>query len=789
MLYPPILNSFQPAFTIDTLPYTINCTLSNLMTQDEFEHIQINITYQSNNQSIANTDLYPDGIIYKDKSKLQFTNNIISISIDETDLLIHKWESDTYYKVQIRFGSNKLWIDKSDFSNWKAEAIAKNYFSEWSTVMILKAITEPIITIKNNSYLEYSTNPIFYGSYKNTGNESEDLYKFELYKDNQLIEESNWLQHNVLNDQNDNSIDSYRFKTTLLNNNIYSVVYYVQTINYFITNSDSYLFRIQETAFNELKNIQFISKPIEEDACVDLFLSSNDLLTGNYIISRSSEKDNFTTKEDLYSFSLYEQAANNLYIYTDYSIENGIKYQYSLYKIQFGDIRSLPLYDEINPIIQVNFEDSYLVGENGLQLKLKFNTNLTSFKHNLLLNKQHSLGSKYPIIQRNGNLYYAEFPINSLISIHSDNNSRFFKLKEDGYYYKNDLIIDKEKINQLDTNLSQNNLFIEKIFRDKVEEFLNSENFKLFKSPTEGNYIVSLMNTSLSPNTTLNRFLYTFSTTAYEIMDFNLYNLKQYNIISYKEDSLDSQIKVTNINQIFGTYDNRINLMDIIKEKVNIKTDEYDYKFESLNSFSIQSGNNKNLIIFIDGQEIHIPSGKIYSVNNYTPMQIYVQQESDIIINFSYNATGLKIENNFYNFNFKPYLTWGQIAQNTEKEVSLFELIQNASKNEIENLLELSKNSLSIYDEKTGIWTNEDRNTFYSFLNIDVFDLEAPQGTQIEMTDDKNKKTILIIGPTNRLNLSLQEQKIRNIKILSVTTITLNYTALVLYSKESEENV
>lgn len=784
MLYPPILNSFQPAFTIDTLPYTINCSLSDLMTQDEFQHIQINITYQSNNQSIANIDLYPDGIIYKSKNDLQFNDNIISVLISEADLLIHKWEQDTYYKVQIRFGSNQLWIDKSNFSEWKANSIEKNYFSEWSTVMILKAITEPIIFIKNNSYLEYSTNPIFYGSYKNTGNESEDLYKFELYKDNQLIEESDWLQHNVLNDQNDNGIDSYRFKTTLLNNNIYSVVYYVQTINYFVANSDNYLFRVQETSFNELKNIQFINKPVQEDACVDLFLTSNQLLTGNYIISRSSEKDNFKTKEDLYYFSLYEQAANNLYIYTDYSVENGVKYQYSLYKIQFGDIRSLPLYDEINPIIEVNFEDSYLVGDNGIQLKLKFNTNISSFKHNLLLNKQHSLGSKYPIIQRNGNLYYAEFPINSLISIQADNNQRFFQLKEDGYYYKDILIINKEKIDQLDTNLSYNNLFIEKIFRDKVEEFLNSENFKLFKSPTEGNYIVSLMNTSLSPNTTLNRFLYTFSTTACEIMEFNLNNLKEYNIISYKKELLDNKIKINNINQIFGIYNNNINLMEIIKEKINITTDEYKYEFEMLNNFSIQSGDKKNLIVFIDGQEIHIPSGRIYSVNNYTPIQIYVQKEANIIIDFSYKANGIKIENNFYNFNFKPYLTWGQIFQNIEKEISLFQLIQNASKNEIENLLEIQKDSLSIYDEETGIWMNDKKDAFYSFLNIDVFDLEAPQGTKIELTDEKGKKTILVVGSTNRLNLNLSEQKIRDVKILSITTITLNYTALVLYSQK-----
>jgi len=49
-------------------------------------------------------------------------------------------------------------------------------------------------------------------------------------------------------------------------------------------------------------------------------------------------------------------------------------------------------------------------------------------------------------------------------------------------------------------NLNDNNTFIERKFREKVEEFLNDGKPKLYKSPTEGNIIVGITNVSMTPN-------------------------------------------------------------------------------------------------------------------------------------------------------------------------------------------------------------------------------------------------------------------------------------------------
>jgi hypothetical protein len=80
-------------------------------------------------------------------------------------------------------------------------------------------------------------------------------------------------------------------------------------------------------------------------------------------------------------------------------------------------------------------------------------------------------------------------------------------------------------------NLTDNNFFMEKVFRDKVEEFLNDGGYKLYKSATEGNIIVTLMNVSLKPVESLGRMLFEFSATAYEVLEFNLDNLNEYGLI------------------------------------------------------------------------------------------------------------------------------------------------------------------------------------------------------------------------------------------------------------------
>ena len=70
----------------------------------------------------------------------------------------------------------------------------------------------------------------------------------------------------------------------------------------------------------------------------------------------------------------------------------------------------------------------------------------------------------------------------------------------------------------------------ERDFREKVMQFLQSPSVKLFKSMTEGNIVVRLMDVSFTPNDTLDRLVYSFSATAYEIAESTIANYDKYNI-------------------------------------------------------------------------------------------------------------------------------------------------------------------------------------------------------------------------------------------------------------------
>jgi hypothetical protein len=66
----------------------------------------------------------------------------------------------------------------------------------------------------------------------------------------------------------------------------------------------------------------------------------------------------------------------------------------------------------------------------------------------------------------------------------------------------------------------------------EVLEWLTDGQPKLFRSPTEGNYIVRLLNVSLTPTDSLGRMLHTFNCTAYEIAEYNYSNLNKFGLIT-----------------------------------------------------------------------------------------------------------------------------------------------------------------------------------------------------------------------------------------------------------------
>jgi hypothetical protein len=87
-------------------------------------------------------------------------------------------------------------------------------------------------------------------------------------------------------------------------------------------------------------------------------------------------------------------------------------------------------------------------------------------------------------------------------------------------------------------------------------DFLYANNVKLFRSPTEGNILVKLMDISFSPNATLGRKIYTFSCTAYEIDECNAKNMMKYGVLDLGDSTKITHTENEEIDQVY-TIDGR----------------------------------------------------------------------------------------------------------------------------------------------------------------------------------------------------------------------------------------
>lgn len=608
-IYPPTLQSTQPAFLATEASYDVKYTLQKVTSADSIKHVQIRVVEQRSNSSVVNTSKYPDNVIYKNvdltKESSPYTAKILTSDLRKS------WIPGMCYKIQLRFGSTSFPSDLSSFATWKKEQVNNQTFSEWSTVMVIKAIAQPEVYIENagtvrtdviaSKQTESSLTPLFTGGYiDNASDEPLDKYKFDLYDENgeTLIESSDWIQ--ATGGKN----CSYRFKTMLTNNISYKVYFSIVTRNGYEARA-SYDFQAVKVYLEALEGVTMqvddSSGYCTENGCIRVYLTVKSSLTGCYVLTRTSEASNYQVYEDLHYFNYFEEKFNNSLLYTDFTIESGIKYKYAFQYQNSQGLRSAPLQEWEMPARCVNFEYSYLYRD-GVQLRLKFNQKLSSFKHTVLASKQDTLGDQFPHLSKNGYAYYAEFPLSGSISFQMDEDQTFFTLDTDGYYYNNELIIPQDKFSLstakrdstltpsylgINSDISDDNIFVERKFREKVEQFLNDFSYKLYKSPTEGNIIVGLMNVSLTPNASLGRMIFDFSATAYEVLENTLDNLNEIGIIEIgafsNEISIERQDSFGQISGIYSGCPEGDDIYAIIKDQEEIAVGGGKYKLSLVN--------------------------------------------------------------------------------------------------------------------------------------------------------------------------------------------------------------
>jgi hypothetical protein len=315
-----------------------------------------------------------------------------------------------------------------------------------------------------------------------------------------------------------------------------------------------------------------------EEGCIDLHLTSEENISANIMLRRTDSKSNYEKWEDYKIFNVLDEKMD-IY-FKDLIIENGLKYQYGIQIIQNDKYRASLIKSE--PIL-AEYEYTYLVGEDR-QLKIKFNSTINSFKRNLQESKTDTIGSKYPFILRNGNINYFTFPVNGMISYHADEAEMFCK--------KASLVISDAYEFNTHTNLTNDNIVFEREFRKQVEEFLTDGEYKYFKSPTEGVFLIALMGVSLTPEKTLGRMIYSFAATAHEVDDVNLSQVLNYGLISageYKEVhemGMKEVSGVLNLRTLKGQ-----NIYNAIAQEVYQDVGSYERVLHHLNYLSIEINN------------------------------------------------------------------------------------------------------------------------------------------------------------------------------------------------------
>lgn len=254
----------------------------------------------------------------------------------------------------------------------------------------------------------------------------------------------------------------------------------------------------------------------------------------SFALKRASNRTGFKEWEDIAIIK-----ANNAELHEkDYKVliqdkivENGVLYRYGVQPISLNKRGSIVK----GPICSVVYEDIFIVGKNGQQLKIKYNPIISNYRNVIKETKIETIGSQFPYIIKNGSINYREFSLSGTITHFMDESNSFTDRDslfiEDKYLMEASNYSDTIESLYVKNNLNDtNNPILEREFRNKVLTFLQDGEVKLFKSPTEGLMLVRITSVTTTPNITLGRMIYDFNCLITEVDSVTPENCLKYGI-------------------------------------------------------------------------------------------------------------------------------------------------------------------------------------------------------------------------------------------------------------------
>ena len=544
IIYPPFIRDTIPAFTTDkiVIPFSQNPAVKieevssfKLIIKDYLNSniIAFSTAAANNTHLIYNADTKSGEVIFTD-------------FIDNTTK--KKWAptAKQYYKFQMSYNDDAYNAYSSASIGRCIGDLGKDF---GITVFGSNTILDPnILNIDTIAYVgEYTTNI-----------SSEPIYSYRFIFRNkntgEIIQDTGDVLHNVDNDivdgtkRTSNHIFKLRYELAL--GEYYELVYSITTVNGYTIKTKPYTIIKSGQLPIIFQGSIIVSQDemAKDNGYVNISIASDIPCKGNFIIERTNNNIEWNT---ITKFSLTNISDLSLFTWKDWSVEQGENYTYALR--QYANNQ----YSErlLSKPISVEFEHMYL-SDGKRQLKIEYDPKVSSFKNTILEQKTDTIGGQYPFFFRNNQVRYKEIPISGLISYQMDKDNFFMDDDDLGLVNLSSIReVTAAAINAFDdlkvrtTQLTNYNYAAERKFKLAVLEWLTNGEPKLFRSPAEGNYVVRLINTSLSPNDTLGRMLHTFSSTGYEIADNDTITLIEKGLINLPE------IKDPEPNKVFKTLD------------------------------------------------------------------------------------------------------------------------------------------------------------------------------------------------------------------------------------------
>jgi hypothetical protein len=788
-LYPPIVDTYQPISLLKESNQAgkvveIFFRISSYMEKSNDLRVEVSFKRQKTNENILTIDA---------QSKSYTVTNENSIKIPFEDFISETLSINEYYKIQLRFKQGSS-------------------YSEWSTVSLKRFLSEPQLKAKNleqniNESLELSSDTLSFLAELSFSdkNETDTLNSYQLYlykgqktkkpeSEEDLYEKSSLLYTNAYNNINE---INYTF-SKMLEDGVTFTLFLDYTTKSGYKNTSNYIFLVNQPVISTgyqlkievdrattantyphsgIEKVEmFLDENVEDEGYIKINISGScDDWTDKFVqLRRTSSKSNFSKWEDFWSLPFSSNIIKTSYL--DFTIESGVFYKYGIQLRDSNNKRSLLLQDDQE---RVKIFHDILLRDNESQLKIKYDAKITSYKRTVSESKTETIGSQFPFVKRNGAINYRQFSLSGLITLHSDYFENFVT-RQEGLYGGEDIEQLYLNYNNANNINDYNDVILEKLYREKVLDFLYKDNVKMLRTFTEGNFLVKLMDISLTPKDQLHRMVYSFTATAYEIDDFTLDNLVSYGIISneVQEEEDDSEQVVLNSKIVSSfleeqTVNTQTDIVKILKEKYSAKKtdltkDESNstyYAFDSLNNISFHFSSEPYLVSF-SNEEVSVAenTGKDTLLG-----YIVTLDDKNVFIN-SFGV--LQVEGDFHSITFpkesQVEIFYNVTLKETQKQNKSFYTYNSSKFGQVWKVFScnqdfITQNLANKYYRKKEDWRQQ-------LIAVSAVSLYADVGTTFEIqTSEADEVSTIVLDKTEEIHFKDSSLVIKNLLLRGVT--------------------